>query len=192
MEYDRRVSEIIAEAERALARLAAEAAAARDYGRAGTLLAIAERVGAAAGVASATTPTPAASDVPPPPRPSRKNSAATQYPQFRREGDTLVKVGWSKSDKRVYEHRSPRDVLVRLIGRIAEVGAAGRRFVTAQLFPLIGRDGDELPGYQGYLCLAWLVGSGVVRKYGRQGYSVESPVQLKAAADEAWNRLPVG
>jgi hypothetical protein len=53
-----------------------------------------------------------------------------QYPRFKREGETLVKIGWSKSDWATYEHRSPRDVLDRLVAAIKRVAVRDERFTT--------------------------------------------------------------
>ena len=36
-----------------------------------------------------------------------------EYPRFQRDGDRLVKVGWSKKDGAEYEHRAPRETVLR-------------------------------------------------------------------------------
>jgi len=36
------------------------------------------------------------------------------YPRFERHGDKLVKVAWSKKDRREYEHRASADVIFRI------------------------------------------------------------------------------
>ena len=41
----------------------------------------------------------------------RRALRARDYPRFERERDRLVKVGWSKRDRRSYEHRAPREVV---------------------------------------------------------------------------------
>src|SRR5438105_2007566 len=99
-------------------------------------------------------------------------------------------MGWSKSDKATYEHRSPRDVLDRLVARIAKAGGRGERFTTEQIMPLHDSDGSELPSYQAYLCLAWLVAEGLIERYGRQGYTVADVTSLPPAVDRAWSALP--
>lgn len=209
MDWDRRTHEIIEAAERALAELAVKAAAERDYPRATALLETAQRVSEAARlngkVASAKqvdrTPVHGAptrnndddvlsteSEVAAPPmRPAKKPKP--QYPRFRREDTTLVKIGYSKSERATYEHRSPRNVLDRLIERIAEVGARGERFTTEQLMPLQDARGSELPSYQVYLCLAWLVSQGLIERHGRQGYTVADTTALPSAVDQAWSSL---
>lgn len=211
MDFDRRVTEIIEGAEKALAGLASEAASARDYARAASLLAVAQRVADAANPAGAirfaTAPAPASQpDIQRSPanaylrvaesgdfddvvRQLEKKKGASTYPRFKREDDTLVKIGWSKSDKATYEHRSPRSVLDNLVHRIQEISGNGLRFTTDQLLPMVDETGTELPSYQCYLCLAWLVAEGLVDRHGRQGYTLDVPGDLGQAVDAKWQSL---
>lgn len=118
-----------------------------------------------------------------------------QYPRFKREGDdTLVKIGWSKSERSQYEHRSPRRVADLLIDRIADVANDGKRFTTDELLPLRDTDNNpngEVPSYQVYLCLAWLVMEGIIDRHGRQGYTLPNDAaELPAKVERAWAALP--
>jgi hypothetical protein len=204
MDYDRRVQEIVEEAEKALAALAAEAASDRDYQRASMLIGIAQRVAGALRQGTASkqdSPTIEAlssvdSSAPTPPgrrgatlERSGKNSPAV-YPRFKREGDTLIKVGWSKSDRATYEHKSPRSILDCLVARIAEIGSTGERFTTEQILPLLDDDNAELPSYQAYLCLAWLVVAGLLERHGRQGYTISANGDFHHAVEAQWEQLP--
>ena len=38
-------------------------------------------------------------------------AASRRYPRFVRRGDDLVKIGWSRSDRREYQHRAGHGVL---------------------------------------------------------------------------------
>lgn len=125
-------------------------------------------------------------------KPQLKKVGTREYPIFKREGaDTLVKVGYSKSDRRQYEHRSPRTVLERLSEQIGKVGSDGAVFTSDQLLPPGEQTLADLPTYQVYLCLAFLVQHGVVHKLGRQGYSIapESAGDIRAAASNAFEKL---
>jgi hypothetical protein len=119
-----------------------------------------------------------------------KKSPGAQYPRFKREDDTLVKIGWSKSDRATYEHRSPRMILERLMSRIVEVGAGGERFTTEQILPLMDESNNELPSYRAYLCLAWLCFAGVLVRHGRQGYTVAVEGEFGQAVQAEWDKLP--
>ena len=50
--------------------------------------------------------------------------------------------------------------------------------------------GDDVPSYQAYLCLAWLVAAGLVSRHGRQGYTVAAAGDVDAAVEAAWQALP--
>jgi len=216
---DPRVSEIIEDAETRIAALATEATTQRNYARASALLTLAQRVADAArslgfvselqfeaspvleeaaemdaapprGAQSLSWDAPAA-----PPQvnriePHSRKTAGSSYPRFKREGETLVKIGWSKSDRATYEHRSPRDVLARLVAAIKGVAVRDERFTTEDIMPLHDDQDAELPSYQSYLCLAWLVVAGILEKHGRQGYTVRSASDLDAAVESAWQQLP--
>jgi hypothetical protein len=112
------------------------------------------------------------------------------YPKFVREGDSLVKIGWSKSEDKTYEHKAPRAVLRALIQTLARVGAGGERFTVEPLLPL--RDtasGREIPDYQTYLTLAWLRNANLVTQHGRQGYSLPEASILEREAERQWVEL---
>jgi len=113
-----------------------------------------------------------------------------EYPKFARSDETLIKIGWSKTDSGEYEHKSPKKVLSTLVPALVKVGASGKRFAMEKLLPLKESDGTEIPDYQSYLCLAWLRALGVVQQHGRQGYTVPKKTDLVAAVDTAWQQLP--
>jgi hypothetical protein len=200
MDFERKAQEIIEAAEKALAALAAEAASGRDYPKAGMLLGLAQLVAGAIrtqSVPKQDVAEPLATKASRPSAPTnafasatRAKSAVASYPRFKREDETLVKVGWSKSDRSTYEHRSPRAILDRLVTRILEVGASGERFTTEQILPLLDDENGELPSYQAYLCLAWLVFAGLLERHGRQGYTVSVGGDFKDAVEGQWTQLP--
>jgi hypothetical protein len=118
------------------------------------------------------------------------NTAKAGYPLFLRERDTLVKIGWSKTDGATYEHRSPRAVLDLLAAAVRKHSTTGRKFTTDDLMPLRDANGHEQPSYQAYLCLAWLVLIGALVRHGRSGYTVRTPAMFDKVVDEAWGQLP--
>lgn len=125
--------------------------------------------------------------------PRKRVVGGHSYPQFRQEPDeTLVKIGYSKSNRKRYEHRAPRKVLERLAAELAELGASDRLFSTDQLFDPPTPSLAEFPTYQVYLCLAFLVHHGLVLKMGRQGYTIaaEAKPDFAAAVRAAFAALP--
>jgi hypothetical protein len=201
-DLDVRVREVVDKAEADIALLANERVAARDYVAANSLLALAQGVAdlgkdwlARKAHPNVATQLPAAASLPLPQNARsdialRKNRDR-KYPRFKREGDVLVKIGWSKSDNATYEHRSPRLILDHLIAGVKAIAVPNQLFTTEKLMPLRTADGNELPSYQSYLCLNWLIDVGAVRKHGRQGYSISSLDELDRRVTKSWAELSV-
>ncbi len=121
-----------------------------------------------------------------PPGDSRK-----AYPRFFRQGEQLVKVAWSKREKKEYQHKAPFAVLMALSSAVAKVGADGRVFSTERILPLEHSvDGTDIPTYQVYVCLALLRRVGLVDQHGRQGYSIREVKEFAQAVESAWRQLP--
>lgn len=186
---------ILGRAEEAIARLASQAAEARDYPAAEQLLGIARNIAALAGRLTA-----AKSDGSPetfvsaPEEPgfdgdTDGSDASDDSPVFEREGQNLVKVGGSKTDGKTYEHKAPRATVDVLVRRIGESRNKRGEFRTSRVFPLVDASGRKLPGYQGYLCLRWLRQVGLVQRVGRQRYQVAGDRDLVSSIDAAWGAL---
>jgi len=194
---------ILRVAEEGLAGLASEAGAQRAYVVAALLLEAARQVQqigeqtllepshklAVDSVTAKVTPTPVSAKNPP----TVDRSGATRkpkkdaYPQFFRDGDTLVKVGWSKSEGAEYEHKCPKRALDVLVSECARVAGPGKRFVMDTLLPLSDPDSKaEIPGYQAYVALAFLRHASLVEQHGRSGYSIPKPKSLVTDAADAW------
>jgi hypothetical protein len=197
----KKISTILEGTERSLVTLASEAAVAREYDVASALIELAREIehlpkryshlfvgDRVPEKAEASGPlSPPAATAPVRPTPSPKSGT---YPQFVREGDNLVKIGWSKADKSEYQHKSPKAALDALVGSLEKIGAGGKRFAMESVIPLMtSEDGSEIPPYQVYLCLAWLRRISAVTQHGRQGYSLKRDKGLAAAAEEAWRAM---
>jgi hypothetical protein len=119
----------------------------------------------------------------------RSKPAKGGYPQFVRDGEWLVKIGWSKSEGRPYEHKAPHGVLNTLVKTLVSAGADGKRFTVEPLLPLTDASGAEIPDYQAYLTLAWLRSIGLVVQHGRQGYSLPNDCDLERQSEQGWTSL---
>lgn len=111
------------------------------------------------------------------------------YPRFFRKGDELVKTGWSKRKREEYQHKAPYSVLNLLVRKLTTAGAGGRMFAADDILPLTTDHGTEAPNYQGYLCLAWLRGEGLIESHGRQGYTISNSENLPKGVEERWQAL---
>ncbi len=190
---------ILGDAERGIVKLAAEAGNARAYADAAALLDAARRIqqigeqtlaesGGRDEGAATITDSPAGNQQTSHRPVAAKKPRKPDYPQFFRSGDSLVKVGWSKSERAEYEHKCPKRVLDVLVSECTRVAGPGKRFVMDKLLPL--RDpasGTELPGYQAYVALAFLRHAGLVEQHGRSGYSIANVKTFVTDAAVAWN-----
>ncbi len=96
---------------------------------------------------------------------------ASGYPKFEVRGNLLVKTGWSKKKRKEYVHKAPLAVLDAVRARIADVAKDKPTFTMEDVLPVPNPDGNgEVPSYQAYLCLAYLVNDLSVAKAGNDGY----------------------
>ena len=114
-----------------------------------------------------------------------------EHPKFCRRNGQLVKVGWSKREKKEYRHRMPRQALDAFVTALQRIGADGNVFRTEELIPVTDPASNiEVADYQVYVGLAWLRDRELVKQHGRQGYSLPRAEALTQAVDAAWNQLP--
>jgi hypothetical protein len=193
MDYINKALDALHQAEKAVAALIAEAGKAREYADAGQLVQLARELKELADryVSGSSSASVAFSTVSIPYSTPRQKLGRVTYPQFLKSGGTLVKVGWSRSNKTEYEHKSPKRVLLTLTAAIADTAKRAKRFSMDDLLPLRdGPDGSALPDYQAYICLAMLRSANLLVQHGRQGYSISKGIGIEAAAEQAWAALP--
>jgi hypothetical protein len=115
----------------------------------------------------------------------------SKYPLFKRSGDNLVKVAWSKASKSEYQHQAPKSVIFALVEKMAQAASDDTLIKMDNVLPLAMNEQPEVPAYQSYASLAWLREIGVVEQHGRQGYSVVAQRTATKLIEESWSRLPV-
>jgi len=193
---------ILDQCEQALRQSAGTALAAGDYDTARQIIAWAEHVAAMAAVARSPHLSPALpapqSSAPPAAagassaRPAKGRPPEDVYPRFLRRGDELVKIGWSKKDRKEYSHRAPRPALDAVLATLKRIASDGSGFTSDHLSLL--KDparGGVFPLYQVFVVLAWLRQLGLVKQHGKKGgYTLipERPLDTTVAA--AWLGLP--
>lgn len=111
------------------------------------------------------------------------------YPRFERDGDKLVKIAWSKKDKREYEHRAPRATVLRVAEILSDSKTPGSAFAMDKLMPFKLKNGDDIPSYQAYLALAWFRALGVVEQRGKDGYAMTNGALDRARVEDAWRSV---
>jgi hypothetical protein len=199
MSIIQRTENLLADTERTLVGLANEAGAARDYDQAASLIELARKIkqlgeqfrSTASKAAEAPNPLDALMELGAAAEikvPVKTRNKLGQYPKFVREGDNLVKIGWSKSQRAEYEHKSPKRLLAVLCDSLTS--ANGKRIMMHKVLPL--KDpvtGSAFPDYQSYVCLAWLKSAGLVTQHGRQGYSLPKGIVLQKSVEALWANL---
>jgi hypothetical protein len=111
------------------------------------------------------------------------------YPRFLRDGESLVKIAWSKSKRKPYEHRAPKVILEELLTAIRKRKGEGKLFEAVHVLPLTNGNGEEYPSYQPYLALTWLRQVGVIAKRGRSGYVLKTGVATPENIERLWTSL---
>lgn len=112
-----------------------------------------------------------------------------KYPRFERDGDRLVKIGWSDRDRRAYEHRAPRAAVLEVCEALGKRSTRGRRFKMEEVLPELAESKEPVPSYQGYLTLAWLRSEGVVERDGKDGYMVRGGLLSADRVEKLWGSL---
>jgi len=190
---------ILADAERALRDLMHQELEAQRYTGLAELAAIADGLarlvpGYAPAQVPATPSPPPKSDIK-----TSKSSATSRdravgkrrsYPLFHRDGDRLIKTGWSKKSRKEYEHRVPRAAALAFTIHLGRTIKSGSTFVMESVLPASDSVGEELPSYQVYSTLAWLGALSAVKKKGRDGYVLAHKALDASAFDLLWSETP--
>lgn len=122
---------------------------------------------------------------------SAPRNRESEYPRFFRRKDELIRLAWSKREKKEYQHKSSYTVLRALAGAMTERGAGGRVFATDELLPLRSVvDGSDVPNYQAYVGIALLKQAGLIDQHGRKGYSIPRFEEFETAVENVWKQLP--
>ena len=124
------------------------------------------------------------------PKRTQGRRGESEYPRFFRRDEELVRVAWSKRDKREYQHKAPYSTLQAIVATIGRLGKDGRVFSTDQILPLRDTEGSDLPNYQAYVGIALLKKVGLIDQHGRQGYSVPQLADFENAVSLVWKNLP--
>jgi hypothetical protein len=112
------------------------------------------------------------------------------YPLFFRQGDQVVRIAWSKREKKEYRHKAGYAILKVLAKSMAEKGADGRVFATEQFLPVRDAQNSEVPNYQAYVGISLFKQIGLIDQHGRQGYSIPRLADFKDAVEAVWKKLP--
>ena len=119
----------------------------------------------------------------------RKTRAKSGYPKFVRDEDRLVKIGWSKKNREEYEHRVPREAVLTFLRHLNGNVEEAKVFDIEGLLPVQDSAGEDVPGYQIYVVVAWLREARVIEKKGRDGYFIRDKSVLSGELNDLWESL---
>lgn len=197
-----RATAVLVQAEASLRDLVSEAAAVGDYAGvmqiapwASTISGLVNRARAGASGSSLSKTSPSKSGgsrlkTPASKRDGVQANSQDDYPRFLRRGDRLIRVSWSKREKKEYQHKAPHAVLQSLVDAMLKFGADGCVFSTDDFLPLHDADGVAVPAYQAYVGISLLKHFGLIDQQGRQGYSIPRLSEFEGAVDAVWKNLP--
>lgn len=116
--------------------------------------------------------------------------AINDYPRFLQQGNELIRVAWSKREKREYRHKAPYSAVEAVARAMHEKGVEGRVFSTDDFLPLRDGEATDIPNYQAYVAIALFKHTGLIDQHGRQGYSIRQPHDFRNAVETLWRNLP--
>ena len=120
-----------------------------------------------------------------------RRAVRSDYPRFLRQHDQLVRIAYSKREKKEYRHKAPYSVLQALISAMSSVGTDGKIFSTDVFLPLRDpSDNSDVPNYQAYVGIALMKQTGLIDQHGRQGYSIPRFDEFQNAVKAVWQSLP--
>jgi hypothetical protein len=191
-----RGSTLLQETEAKLRGLVSEAAASGDYASVVQMASWARTISellnrkSVERVGSATGHSPTQNGAKGPKQVSLAKRGQRSYPLFFRQGDQVVRIAWSKREKKEYRHKAAYNILRVLAKSMVDKGADGRVFATEQFLPVRDAQNSEVPNYQAYVGISLFKQVGLIDQHGRQGYSIPRLADFKDAVEAVWKKLP--
>ncbi len=118
-----------------------------------------------------------------------RKSKKDKYPKFEIRNDYLVKIGWSKKQKKEYSHKVPTFVFDKTVLAMESLAESSKGpFMAENIIDKVNSDEEQIiPAYQIYVVIALLRKVGCVDQIGREGYEISRDIRIKA--DNTWNSL---
>jgi len=194
--------QILASAEAEVRGLITTAAEAQDYQAVSDLAELAQTLSsltetsrflrsesvAEASLSQARKPKPANRGSSPQQKPKKARGAAKDYPKYHTDRDRLIKIGWSKKHRDTYEHKAPREAVDAIVHALNKK-ASGRVVTVDELGTIETLSSSEVPAYQVYMTIAWLIVTNQLSKVGRDGYRLDESIN-KIELAKIWGSAP--
>jgi len=120
---------------------------------------------------------------------SKRKRKKSEYPKFKITNETLIRIGWSKKQRREYTHKTPRLVFDKTIKAMALLAQseAGPFLAENIIEQANSNESEEIPSYQVYVVIGLLKQTNCIKQVGRDGYDI--PTELLEKAEEKWIEL---
>ena len=126
------------------------------------------------------------------PQPRMRTKKKSKYPKYEVRGEFLCRIGWSKKDRKEYEHKVARSVYEDTISVIETLAHDLSGPITAdQIIRKVNKlSAEAVPNYQIYVVIGVLRDNRDISQMGRQGYNIPQKLRDKAVA--RWETLSGG
>ena len=122
-------------------------------------------------------------------KPTKRKS---NYPKYEVRGGFLCRIGWSKKERKEYEHKVAKDVFDETINAMEKLSHDQSGPITAD--KIIGKvnklSATTIPNYQVYVVIGLLRDHRDIAQVGRQGYNI--PETLRETSFSRWNKMAGG
>lgn len=120
---------------------------------------------------------------------STKKRKKSDYPKFKVKNETLIRIGWSKTQRREYTHKAQRFVFEKTVQAMVALSQSGAGpFTAEQIIEHIDSiESEAIPSYKIYVVIGLLKQTNCIKQVGRDGYII--PQDLVKKADEKWVEL---
>jgi hypothetical protein len=118
-----------------------------------------------------------------------RRSKPEGLPRIEIRKGSLLRIGWSRKQKREYEHKVPRvsfDTIVNTMSALAREGS-GPFTAEAIIEKISATTEDSMPAYQVYVVLAALREWNIISQVGREGYNI--PPDISERANQVWREM---
>jgi hypothetical protein len=118
-----------------------------------------------------------------------KRNKPEGLPRIEIRKGSLFRIGWSRKQKREYEHKVPRvsfDTIVNTMSALAREGK-GPFMAESVLEKISATKEDMIPVYQVYVVLAALREWNIITQVGREGYNISPDISEKA--NQVWREM---
>lgn len=120
---------------------------------------------------------------------STKKRKKSDYPKFKVKNETLIRIGWSRKQKREYTHKAPRFVFEQTVKAMTALSQSGAGPFLAEniIEQANSNDSEAIPSYQIYVVIGLLKQTNCIKQVGRDGYDI--PTELVEKAENKWSEL---